>query len=503
MRKLRFPKNTWIAALTLAAGCASERPRSTVVGLVDSQPAEMLAASSTAADFDRRPCDTRREAPAAPNDADVVVTSFNEDEASGPVVPPEPDDAVRVVASSGLTLASLESMALRTNPAIQQASASAYKAMGFRDQVGLVPNPTLGFFGEQIGDAGTDQYGAFVSQDFVSAGKLTLNRNVLSHSVQAQLWEVDAQRYRVVTDVRLRFFDALAAQRRLELATDFELVLTEGVRVARIRKDAAEGSQPEVLLAQLQLTELRVLKQRAGFSFQAAWKELAAVIGNSQLQPTSLETPMQTVPEPRNWDAVYQDVVSRSPELKAANARVCRAAANVQRQETQPVPNLEVQAGVGHDLATDQQFGRVQAGLPIPIFNKNQGNIAAADAEYCRAQQDYRRLQMSLSSRLAKASQEFDSARVAVELYESQVLPQADETLKLSEKAYAAGEFGFLQVLTARRTYFDASLLLIDARRDLSQAAALIDGLLLSGGLNDTVDTPEDDGLRGQALSGQ
>jgi len=489
-----------LAAALSAAGCATERPRSTVFGLSDSRPARQVAAAPGESSSGRSRDRAGVEAPAAPDDH-VVVTSFNGGESTAAEAPLE--SAAEKGAAAGLTLATLESWALRCNPAIQQASASAYKAMGFRDQVGLAPNPTLGFFGEQIGDDGTDQYGGFVSQDFVTAGKLALNRNVLSHSVQAQLWEVEAQRYRVVTDVRHRFYDSLAAQQRLQAVAGFEQVLTEGVRVARVRKDAAEGSQPEVLLAQIQLTEFQVLKQRAEFSFQASWRELAALIGNPHLAPTTLELPAPTTVTARNWDGVYEDVVRRSPELRAANARVCRAAANVERQQTQPVPNVEVTAGVGHDLATDQQFGRLQAGLPIPVFNKNQGNIAAADAEYCRAQQDYRRLQMSLRARLAKAAQDFDSARVAVELYETQILPQADESLKLSERAYAAGEFGFLQVLTARKVYFDASLQLIDARRDLSRAAASIDGLLLSGGLDATVDTAEDDGLRGQALSGQ
>lgn len=252
-----------------------------------------------------------------------------------------------------------------------------------------------------------------------------------------------------------------------------------------------------------QLTELELVQQRARYAFEAAWKELAATVGNRGLQPTSLDNPSPPSAEPRDWDSVFEDLAARSPELKAANARICRASANVQRQQAQPIPNVEIQAGLGHDLATDSQFGRLQAGLPLPLFNKNQGNIAAADAEYCRAQQEYQRLKMSLSARLARAAQEFDSARVSVDRYQNSILPQAQESLNLSEKAYAAGEFNYLQVLTSRRTYFDASLQLIDARRDLAQASVSIDGLLLTGGLNSTVDTPDDDGLRGQSLSGQ
>jgi len=490
----RFRKAFFLAGLSLSAGCATGRPLNGWAFSRDRGPT--VEATAAIAQSEKRP-------EAAPEKADVTLTSLT---LSAPDVPAGQAESIEAAAEKlqgSVSLATLESWALTRNPAIRQASASAYKAMGYRDQVGLAPNPTIGFFGEQIGDAGTDQYGAFFSQDFILGDKLRLNENVLSHSVQAQLWEVESQRRRVITDVRLRFYEALAAQQRLDAATSFEKVLAEGVRVAEVRKDVAEGTQSEILLARIQRSELQILRQRAGISFHAAWKELAALVGVRTLEPVSLELPAPVRPEIRDWEAVYQDLVARSPELKAANARMCRAASNVQRQQVQPIPNLELTAGMGHDLATDQQFGRVQAGLPVPLYNKNQGNIAAADAEYCRAQQDYRRVQLSLSARLARTAQEYDAARISLEKYEQEIVPQAAESLSLTEQGYAAGEFGFLQALTARRVFFEASLELINARRDLAQSAATIDGLLLSGGLDSTVDTPEDDGLRGQAMSAQ
>ena len=167
------------------------------------------------------------------------------------------------------------------------------------------------------------------------------------------------------------------------------------------------------------------------------------------------------------------------------------------------IPNIELQLGVGRDLGTDSDFAQVGVGVPLPVWNRNEGNISAAHAEYCRATQDYQRLRMSLQARLARAAKEHDSALAAVQRYEGQILPKAQQSLTLSEQAYAAAEFDFLQVLTARRTYFESNLKSVDARRQLAQASTLIQGLLLSGGLSETVDTTEDDGLRGQALSGQ
>lgn len=405
--------------------------------------------------------------------------------------------------SSGMTLAALEQLALANNPSIQQASAAAQKAIGIRNQVGRYPNPTVGYVGQQIADAGTDQHAALIEQDIVLGHKLRLNERVLDHDVQSQLWEVETQRFRVLTDIRLRFYEALVAQRRVELADDFHHVTEEGVRVAIKRKEALEGSQPEVLQAEIQLNEVGLLRQRAQIAFDAAWRELAATAGAAEMPPVTLVGSLDPAALQRDWNSTYQGIVAGSPELRAAYARIHRAQANLERQRAQPIPNIGLQMMAGYDQGTDDEMLGVQLGVPVPVFNKNRGHIDAAYAEYCRATQDARRIELSLKARLARVGQDFDSAAAAVERYREQILPKARETLTLSEQAYGAGEFEFLQVLIARRTYFESNLQYVQALGELAQANATVEGLLLTGGLAETMDFTGDAGLRDQALNGQ
>jgi cobalt-zinc-cadmium efflux system outer membrane protein len=143
----------------------------------------------------------------------------------------------------------------------------------------------------------------------------------------------------------------------------------------------------------------------------------------------------------------------------------------------------------------------LQVGVPIPVFNKNQGNIAAARAEYCRAMMEVTRIENSIQQRLAVVSNEFDSALAAVDKYEDEILPSARETLSLAEDAYRAGEFSFLEVLIVRRTYFESNLLYLESQVQLAQANAQVNGYVLTGGLDSTVDLSGDDSLRGQTFS--
>ena len=183
----------------------------------------------------------------------------------------------------------MEATALQQNPAILQASASAQKAYGYCNQVGRKPNPIVGYQGQQLGDAGTDQHIAFVEQDIVMGDKLRKNQSVLNQEIQSQLWEVETQRIRVLTDVRQRFYEALAAQRRKELAIGFETVAAKGVSFAEARMSAKEGTKPEVLQAEIQLKEVQLQRRNAEAEFRGAWKQLMAVAGMPDVQPGTLD----------------------------------------------------------------------------------------------------------------------------------------------------------------------------------------------------------------------
>jgi len=421
-----------------------------------------------------------------------------------------PDEEVVQAAQSSVasesfrwSLAELEATALQQNPAIQQASASAQKAVGYRNQVGRKPNPIIGYQGQQLADAGTDQHLAFVEQDIVMGDKLRKNQNVLNQEIQSQLWEVETQRRRVLTDVRQRFYEALAAQRRKELAIEFETVASKGVGFAEARMRAKEGTRPEVLQAEIQLKEVQLQRRNADAAFRGSWTQLMAVSGMPDLPPGSLDGQLSVATADRDWDAIQGQILSSSPELQGARSRFARARANLDRQQSQAIPNLSLAFGAGQDNGTGSGMINTQIGLPIPVYNRNQGNIAAAHAEFCRASQDVRRTEKAIQSRLAGARRDFEVSAATVLQYEQEILPRAQETLDLAESAYEAGEFDFLQVLIVRRTYFDSNIAYVAAQVDLARSAAMVDGSVLSGGLESTRDTEFDSGLRDQALSGQ
>jgi cobalt-zinc-cadmium efflux system outer membrane protein len=135
------------------------------------------------------------------------------------------------------------------------------------------------------------------------------------------------------------------------------------------------------------------------------------------------------------------------------------------------------------DNATQDTFASVQVGVPIPIYNRNQGNIYKAQAELTTAQREVERVQLALQQKLALVFEQYSTALQLVEKYHRDMLPNAQESLKLVSSGYRQGEFNYLMLLTAQRTYFQTNLAYLDALRDLRVAAVAIEGNLLGDSL--------------------
>ena len=455
-----------------------------------------------------------------PPNASIRPASFNEPTLNGVTqhsrsVGPLPEVAVEALAVDVLPrsnevdtadvvdLETLVAMSLSSNPAVAQAEAALAQASSIYCQVGLKPNPSVGYFGQELGndDAG-GQHGVFASQTIVLGDKLRWNRCVTSHEVNRLKWEAETQRRRVETDVRIRFYRALAAQQRLHQAQRFRKNAVMAVDVARKRLDAKEGTKPDLLQSQLLVDQIDLSIRQSELEWLAAWAELTATIGQPSMQPSSLVGEFVEA-DISDLNVFFDEAVAASPQLMAAKASISRARTNLQRQRNQTVPNVGVQLGVGVDDSTDDTFANVQLGMPLLIHNRNQGNIAAARSEFAAATQNLRRLELRLRRDLAQVLRRYQSSAVAIDTYENKMLPRAEESLALVEEARRAGEIEFLRVLTARQTLFELQQKLIIEKAELSQAEAEMTGYLLTDALGTEVVYDGDDSSRGRALSGQ
>ena len=387
--------------------------------------------------------------------------------------------------SKGLTLAELERLALENNPTLVQATAVIDAARGRMIQAGLYPNPMVGYSGGEIGgDGRAGQQGFVVGQEIVRGGKLELSRAVAGQELQQAEALADAQRYRVLNSVRAAYYTALAAERKVRITKELVELGEKATQIASDLLGAGQGTKQDVLQAEIELEQVRILTENAVNNYQAAWRQLAAIVGVRDLAQAPLEGDLEEgIPELTGEQALSR-ILALSPEFRVAELGVLRAQAAVARARVEPIPNVSLEAGAQYDYASRDTIVGVGLSLPLPIFNRNQGNILAAESELVRATRDVDRVKLGLSHRFAAVFAQYENARQQVEKYRERILPKARESLALVTEGYERGQFPFLQVLVAQRTLAQVSMSYLAALADLRVRGVEIEGLLLIDGLD-------------------
>jgi cobalt-zinc-cadmium efflux system outer membrane protein len=379
-----------------------------------------------------------------------------------------------------LTLAEAERMATGSHPATREAAAQVRALGGKWVQVGLRPNPTIGYAGMQIGDEDSaGQQGGFVSQEFVTAGKLDLNRSVVFHEQQAAEQRLQRTQLQVLTTVRKYYFEDLAAERSVALAKQLSEIAAKSVTVTEQRLKALDIAKTALLQAQIESESALLLEQQASERHGAAWRRLASIIGAQADQPMSLEDVLSRPLPELEYATVRERLKSESPELSELRFAVEQARAEVARASAGRVPNVSAMAGVQRDNATSDTIANVQVSIPLPVFDRNQGAIAQACSELTAAQAALEARDLMLDQRLSLALRDYRTARERVTRYTGKVLPAAQETLDTINKGYQQGQLDYLQVLTVQQTYASKNLSYLQDLETAWKEWAEIDGFLV------------------------
>ncbi|MCA1635088.1 MAG: TolC family protein [Acidobacteria bacterium] len=412
--------------------------------------------------------------------------------------PPQPQQAVRarrdgLPEGPVMRLEDLERMATENNPTLAQAEAAIRAALGRGRQAGLFPNPVVGYSGGELNfraPSERGEHGFFVEQKIPLGGKLGKAKRVFAREAEQSEATAQAQRQRVLNSVRVLYFDALGAQRLVELRGDLSRLAREAVEITKELYNVGQADRPDQLEIEIEAERAEIELLRARTDREQVWRLLGAMVGNPQLQPARLAGSLEEESNALDQEQVLGTLLRDSPELKAAQAGVERARAVLERARAERTPDLFVRGGVAYNkerLESDNRRagaeGNIEVGISVPIFNRNQGGIAAAEAELAIAEREQQRLQLVLRTRLASSFRDYRNAQQTVEKYRLQVIPRARQAYEMYLSNFRQMAASYPQVLIAQRTLFQVEVEYARAILELRQSAVGLRGFLLSGGL--------------------
>ena len=391
-----------------------------------------------------------------------------------------------------LRLEDLEQMALSGNPTLRQAATEIRSATGRKLQSGLWPNPTAGYTGEEIrgGSLGGGQQGFFVQQDVILGGKLGLNRKIFAQEVRQAEAENDEQRLRVTNAVKIQYYQALAAQEMVDMRTELHRIAAETARYSRQLFNIGQQNETEALQAEVEAEQADLAVVSAEHKRRRAMTALAAVVGNPSVREAtlggSLEEGLPELDEQQRLDTLLRE----SPAVRIAQLGVARAEAALTRARRERVPDLTLRGGLQQNLEQIETTGRpvglqgfAEVGLRLKLFDRNQGNIQAAQADLERAQAEVERIDLVLRERAASFVENYRTAKIMVDRYRTQILPRAQRAYELIYKRYGLLQASYPQVLLSEHTLFKAETDYIENLQTLWTNSIALKGFLLTDGL--------------------
>ncbi len=409
------------------------------------------------------------------------------------ILPPASSAAAQAPVQAGMRLPELEQMALANNPTIAQVQANIRVSAGRARQAGLYPNPTVGYYGDEMrgGYSGGGKQGGFISQTIVTGGKLRAARRVADLLTKEAETSGEVQRLRILNNVRMMFYQVLADQRLVEVRQNLAKLAADATQTSHQLANVGQADRPDVLQAEVEQQQINVSLRIAQQTLRSSWRTLAAVTGKPDLSQTRLEGDLEAIPD-LNFEEWLATTLRESPEVKLAQQAAERAEASLVQAKKVSIPDLQLYGNLSQNNSplveaspriTGVQGG-VQIGVQLPIFNRNQGNIAAAKGEIEGAKQELIRLKLQITRDVANLFRDYDSARDTVRQYKNEMLPRAEQAYKLYQKNYQNMAAAYPQALISQRTLFQLEVDYVQALESAWQSAIGIRGFGLMDGLS-------------------
>jgi outer membrane protein TolC len=364
-------------------------------------------------------------------------------------------------------LAALVEEALARNPdvraaeeALRAARARAAQAAALRDPVVSLSYTNEGW-SPSLGTTPEANLAVTLSQDLPWPGKRRLRGELAARAADRVEQQLARVRLSVAASVRRTYAGLWQARSLLELTREQAEVWRQVEEVARARYSVGQGSQQDVLRAQVELTRAGQLlaEQEASESVQRA--ELDRLLDRLVETPVPTPATLPPVPAAGALDEELERLRALSPERHAARAAIEAARLAVELARKDERPDLALQGGYMNRGGLEPMW---QAGMAVslPLNRKRRASaIAEAEAQLRAAESRLRSVELQLRFRTQERLAQLAAALKTAALYGEGIVPQDRMSLEATIAGYQTGRVPFVAVLEALTTlYVDRGTLL-------------------------------------------
>ncbi len=380
-----------------------------------------------------------------------------------------------------ITLEEAIKVAIEKNPQLQSTRDQIDAAIGSLQQSKLYPNPVLELLAEEMPstELGLNQSQNLVgiTQPIITGGKRGLGIKVSEKSKEKNELERDTVLLAVIADTKKAFYKVAADQEGYAIAKKVEEIAKGIYESEKVRFDAGEVAITNVLRAEVELSKARNSVSNTEGNLQNSIKELQTVMGIPEETINGVMGKLLTRPAELSLHELELNMKSNQPVIKASKKNIEIAETQLMLEKRQAIPDINVSAG--YKRLSLENVDTVQMGIeiPAPFFNRNQGNIQKGKALSRKAKNENLSVYNELLFQLKKNFNSYNVERKRVVEFRDKILPRAEESLKLIERGYKEGEFNYIDLLDAQRTWAETRISYIESLKNLNLLIADIERL--------------------------
>ncbi len=375
-----------------------------------------------------------------------------------------------------LSLSDSLDFALKSNPDIAVAIREREALTGTKVQAATRPNP---FVSTSIQDtrSATRQTTLQFNQEIELGGK----RSARMEAADAFFTKADAELATKVAEIHANvvaaFYEVLVAQERVSLAKSSVEIADLALDAASKRVKAGKSSPVEETKSSVAAATASIELLQATTQLNNSRNRLSALWGNYTPTFDRVSGEVTNIPEVASLSELHV-LVDDSPTIKLAKIEINTRVAMTEVARSKAIPNITISAGVVNNKEIGLNQALLGLSIPIPIFDRNQGNVQEAVSRQYKAEDELiatkNRVQTNLNTQYARLS----AARQTTSALQNDVLPNAQSAFDSANRGFSLGKFNFLDVLDAQRTLYQAKSQYINALLEAHQSIAEIERTL-------------------------
>jgi outer membrane protein TolC len=321
-----------------------------------------------------------------------------------------------------------------------------------------LPDPSLsvgiqndGFHKIEVGQMDTSYYQVMVTQPLPWPGKRGLRGEIAQLGARASELTVARTRLSLAADIRRAYTGLLLVRSQLRLLEDQALFLQQAEATAKSRYEVGQGSQADLLRAQLERSRLNQTRFQLQAEERVRQGELNRMRGTAPATAIPAGRTLEQLPDPRPAPADFlAKAVADSPELRSARLGIQQAQRSLDLARLDRHPDFSVSAGLMPRGGLEPMW-TASVGITLPLWQKNKQQRAVAEQEYRQSASGWEaeRVRCLLEQRIQERDSELASALQVLQLYREGLLVQSEASFRAALSQYTVGRVPFLSVLEA------------------------------------------------------